>query len=98
MLASQPLSDLEPIKENKTEKMMAIFYQILDVYSGVIVLQVVHCQTSENLSDKKRRWARGVDPPYEGSFEDTTIIVLSSHNLSLEKKRASYELTFNALH
>ena len=53
MLASQPLSDLEPVKENKTEKMMAIFYQMLDVYSGVIVLQVVHFQTSENLSGKK---------------------------------------------
>ena len=33
--------------------MMAIFYQMLDVYSGVIVLQVVHFQTSENLSGKK---------------------------------------------
>ena len=38
---------------------------------------------------QKRRWARGVDPPYEGSFEDTTIIVSFSHNLSPETKKAS---------
>ena len=78
---------------------MAIFYQMLDVYSGVIVLQVVHCQASENLSGKKEGGSKELTLLTEGSFEDTTIIVSFSHNLSLEtKKRASYYLTFNALH